>query len=1283
MPLKRIAKISIITVVAFVCVLTSAYYYFFHVYMPKHFQENVLPNLMRDAGISGFSGKVKSVGASGANLGELCIGDPENPALKVRSVIIKYRFHNIFMPSTPDVTSLEFNGLELICRMKDKRFEVNNIDVEKFIEQLKKHFSGKHKKAVGSWGNTKLKITDGLIHLDLDGTRLLLPFELTFNPEKQNWEIFRADLQFTWREHPIKAELLVDLKNKTTEINFNARTEMKKMFSLVERSQQFNALPELRLAGLIDVKGNINFAFSPFKIKEMMVSGTSKNCEINYGALSIHNKQRRSALKIPLTISVSSDGKNFIWKLKNGLIKRPTSLFVREMSCFVPIEKRKTLRFEGDVELDLSRLELIKYYGIKNVSDINLIRKISGRYNQVTKNWQIKTADSGRHARNAPIKSNINYDDTKIFADISELGFSGRGCGQNGNLAVKILLKEVSATEKQNAFFCNNAELNSNFTLIPASNGKVRIKNNRFKFTIPELFSSSLERRAKAKGLTVSGSNSFDGFKMNGFHLIADSENINIKENSKLLNMENNKLTLDGIFMKNKGIWELAITSQSKNIEGKYKDNDFDLQNAQSKNFLSLTGSLFNWSGAQSCNVRLKCDAGRYGNEKSYSKFSGFNIGTALVFDNKMRLQKKTFSGGIEKIDLKYKGNDIAASKLEIVGTFNRDKGKKKEDMNLLTKLAAKSISVQRDDIKYLTKSASLNLAGETFNGVLNPKSLRLGLVLPELSILRDKEQIKLVETSLKTVASFYNDNSDKNWHRSLENINLELGFDKVSGVWKGINILSVQNQINAKAEIGVKKSVLYIKKLTAEANAEKTVAYSKSWKLGSQKISVNSTSYGTTDSKLTLKPNLKLYDFYISSRDASLSVPEALIAADFTGTKVSGKLSYDKATFQKNNLDLICRQISVNLPFGDAAAEGEMAINRIELRKQNLGKLSAKLKIEDDDLIIKASHFSEIFSNANMFFSGKMKLSDFPAWKGDFKVPEFKAKNISGASVFFPRNGVEFLGKVALEGHLEGGLSKCKGSGIISIKDGDLNFDSWKLSGLTTTCTFTDLFNVKSIPRQKLRCRQLRNDSLKFTNMHLEFQSHGMKKLQIERLSADWFGGNLTSLTPFAIENYNSIPEKVNFLSSKITLSPLLDYLGIKGFATDAFVGGIIPFSVKNNKVFILGASLATKTSNRGFLCMNDDWSKYIASGTDKAQISEKKFTAAVLKRFNYNWIRLNISTSSEMSSVDLSIDGYPDKAVPFIYNAKKSLYEEIADEELGINNEMTIETKFRIPKN
>ena len=1281
MPLKRIAKFSIIAAAVVVCVLAGVYYYFFHIYMPEHFQKNVLPTLMKDAGISGFSGKVKSAGATGANLGELCIGDPENPTLKVHSVIVKYRFANIFMPRTPEVTSLEFNGLELVCRMRNKRFEVNNIDIDKFAEELKEHFSGKHKKAIGFWGNTKLKVTDGLINIDWNGTRLLLPFELEFNPEKQNWEVFRADIKFSWREHPIKAELLVDLKNKTSEIKFGARTEMKKLLNLVEKSRQFKLFPDLKLAGLIDVEGNVSFGFSPWDIRKIMVSATSKNCEIHYGGLSICNKQRRSALKIPLTISVSSsDGENYLWNLENGLVKRPVAVFVHKMSCLVPADRRKTLRFEGDFEFELARHELVKYYNIEDVGDINLVRKVSGRYNQTTKNWQVKTAESGRYARKTPVKSIVSCGDTKIFADISELGFSGRGRGQNGDLKVEILVKELSATGKQNAFFCNNVAVDSDFKLVPAPGSKIRIKNNHFKLSIPELFTSSLERQFKVNDLTIMGSNSFDGMKMSGFRLSAETGDMNIKQNSDFLTGDNS-FTLDGIYMKNKKVWDLAVTTSSKNISGKYKDNDFNLKNVGSKSFLSIAKPLLDWNGIKNGNVHLKCDSGEYGKEEEYVRFSGLDAGTVLAFAGNKKLQKKTFSGKLNKVDARYKGSELSISKLEIAGRFERPgkDNKKKTDMDFFSSLESQAVSLQRDGIKYSTKSGRLTLKADGFGEMLTPKFIHAAFAFPELLVARGKEHLKIVDASMKTDVSFYDDSSDTEWLNSLKNADMELGIEKISGIWKSVNISSGKNRVNVKAEAGVKDSVLYLKKLDAGAESENIVAYSKTWKLGSRRLSVNSAG---SDSKIILKPVFKLNDFYISSHDASLNAPEALVSTELNAGKISGTIAYDKATFKKSNLNLVCRQISMRLPFGNDAGEGKVAINRIELRRKNLGKADAVLKIEDDNLLIKANHFSEIFSNASMFFRGKMKLADFPAWKGDFKIPEFKVKNAGNTGILFPESKVKFLGKIAMEGHLEGNFDSCDGSGTVSVNDGTLIFDSWKLSNLTTTCVFTDLFKVQSASHQKLSCRTMKNDSIKLSNMQLEFQTQGWKKLQIERLSANWFGGRLTSLTPFALVNDNSVPEKVNFLSSKITLSPFLDYLGVKGFATDAFVGGIIPFSVKDNRILISGASLATETSNRGFLCMNDDWSKYIKPGTDESQASRKEFTAAALKRFNYNWIRLDVTTTPEMVSVNLNIDGYPDKAIPFKYNAKTKVYERIPSEELGINNDMTIETKFRIPR-
>ena len=147
--------------------------------------------------------------------------------------------------------------------------------------------------------------------------------------------------------------------------------------------------------------------FSPWKINKLILSGTSKNCEIHYGTLFIHNKQRPSGQKIPLEISVSSNAKEFVWKLKSGMMKSPAVVYVRELSCFVPQLKRKIIRFDGEFEFYLAKLKLLEYYNIKNVGKINPVRKMIGRFNRTTKNWQIQTSESGKHAGKKSLLSRL------------------------------------------------------------------------------------------------------------------------------------------------------------------------------------------------------------------------------------------------------------------------------------------------------------------------------------------------------------------------------------------------------------------------------------------------------------------------------------------------------------------------------------------------------------------------------------------------------------------------------------------------------------------------------------------------------------------------------------------------------------------------------------------------------------------------------------------------------------------------------------------------------------
>jgi hypothetical protein len=1284
MPLKKIAKFSIAGAVVVVFLLAGAYYYFFKIYMPNRFQKEILPSLMRDAGISGFSGKVRSAGPYGANLGELCVGDPKNPTLKVRSVIIKYRFQNIFMPRKPDITSLELNGLELSCRIRDKELEINNIDVQRFIEQLRKHFSGKHKKAIGSWENTKFKVTGGLLHLDWNNSRLLLPFELSFYPGEQSWKTFSADLEFVWRKHPVKADLKVDFENKSSEIEFNASADMKRVLSLLEKSRHLPGLSELNISGEFDINGKVSFGFSPWKMRKLTLSAASKSSEIHYGILALYNKQRPSGLNIPLTISVSSDPDGYTWKLENGLMKKPLALFIKDLSCHVPANKKESLEFAGEIELELSRSKLVEYYEIEKVSDIHMARKVSGRFNRSTGNWQLRTADSGSKAAKSSVKSLLTCNDIKIFTDISELEFSGRGCRRNGNLMVKMLMRELSGTGNKNIFFCNDVELRSDFTLIPASDNKVRIKDNHFKFSVPEFSSSSSGRQLELKNLTVSGNNSFDDFTINGFRLLAEADNIKIKQDSKVLEAEKNKFTFDGIFHKGRKTWELAVTGGSESLKGTCWGKDLEFRKVQTENFMSIHAPLLKSRGLEKCNLRFKCESGNCGDEDEYLKFTGLNFAAALGFDERMRLKENTFTGGAGEIKAKCLDCAITAAGIELTGKFKRD-GKvddSEPEMNFLGALETRALSVTSNKTEYSARSANLRLVGKTFDSLFEPKFLKAGLILPSVTVASGKEQLRIADIALNTESNFADQYDIYERWRSLRDVKFELASDKISGIWKGVNVFSAKNRLSGKSEIDLTGSRAQLKNMVSGLSAENTVAYGKDWKLAGRKINATCKGDGRPDAQINLTPDIRLEGFYASSKASGINVPELAVSASLQAGKLSGSAKFSKAAFYKNDLKLACRNISMHLPFGADAEDGKLTVNEVKLRKLRLGKVDAKLKLDGESLLIQARHFSEVFSDAGIFFNGKTKLSDFPEWEGDFSTPEFQVKNARNTQLMFPGLGISFIGKAAVEGHLRGNLDECDGTGSVSVDKGILSLGGWELNGVTAECKFSDLFELKSMPGQKLSCRRASNGSTEFSNMHLVFRTQGGQEMQVERFAAQWFGGSLTALSPFLIKNNNSEPEKVSFLASEIVLSPLLDYLGVKGFVTDALVGGVAPLKLKDGKLFIADASLATKTGRAGILRLDDDWNTYIEAGAKPAQVNRKKFAAAALKRFNYNWIRLNMTTTPKISKVELAVDGYPLKAVPFKYDSEKALFEPASPGEPGMNSDMTIETEFVIPR-
>lgn len=106
-----------------ICLLAGAYFY-----LPSYLETRIIPQLAADAGISEFNVKVRSIGLYSADLADLRIGSPKNPAIAVHSAQIDYSPQGLFR-RTIDLITL--NGIDLHGEIADGQFRLRGLDIEK------------------------------------------------------------------------------------------------------------------------------------------------------------------------------------------------------------------------------------------------------------------------------------------------------------------------------------------------------------------------------------------------------------------------------------------------------------------------------------------------------------------------------------------------------------------------------------------------------------------------------------------------------------------------------------------------------------------------------------------------------------------------------------------------------------------------------------------------------------------------------------------------------------------------------------------------------------------------------------------------------------------------------------------------------------------------------------------------------------------------------------------------------------------------------------------------
>lgn len=196
-----------------------------------------------------------------------------------------------------------------------------------------------------------------------------------------------------------------------------------------------------------------------------------------------------------------------------------------------------------------------------------------------------------------------------------------------------------------------------------------------------------------------------------------------------------------------------------------------------------------------------------------------------------------------------------------------------------------------------------------------------------------------------------------------------------------------------------------------------------------------------------------------------------------------------------------------------------------------------------------------------------------------------------------------------------------------------------------------------------------MRTGNCKIRNCQFYYQLSEKNRVYLENSAFEWLGGRFQSLAPFIA----GTAAYIDFQADNIMLESLLKYINLKSVSSDAFISGGVKLGINDFGNITFHKSRLFSTPGQNGILRLPDVAAYMGSGND--------FAAAVLRRFNYDWIKLRLDMEKSGTGLQLDIYGRPARKVPFVRDESRQGFVRTGDENIGISGKMTLKAGFVLP--
>ncbi len=373
--------------------------------------------------------------------------------------------------------------------------------------------------------------------------------------------------------------------------------------------------------------------------------------------------------------------------------------------------------------------------------------------------------------------------------------------------------------------------------------------------------------------------------------------------------------------------------------------------------------------------------------------------------------------------------------------------------------------------------------------------------------------------------------------------------------------------------------------------------------------------------------------------------------------------------------------------PLNGTGEQGKFSIKGLEWKDRNLGSVNGTIQQKDLGFIFNGAYASSLLPDLVFNVNGIAGVFVPKDYKAEihFKLNNYKTASDIDLGQFLPSAaGATLNGELGLNGALTFDTAGMKGRLNAILNNANLMLKEKKaaMEGIRVSLSLTDLFNMRSAPKQEFTFEKASLGELSVSNGNIVFQIESPESFLIEKSGFNWCDGNVYTQ---AMRIYPGVSDYDLILyCDRLKFAKILEQFGSVNAKGNGTLNGRLPIRIENGEMRFNDGFLFSTPGEGGSIRVTGTEIFTAGIPPDTPQFAQIELAREALKDYDYQWAKMNIVSVGEDVLLRLQFDGKPTHSLPFVYKKEIGGFVKVeADGKGSVFQGIGLDVNFRVPLN